>query len=406
MEKCPCCSQKLRKDHNFCPSCGAVIPTDDLTVADVEIKKSYSVKTMVFVALLTAIVTLGVYIIFSNYSWEQISSYRFFPSFNAFSDNPVAITEASQSVVKLHCYDEYGQLCTTGSGFACFADNVIVTNYHVIESDVASIEMHTESGAVFDITHVLATDPEEDIAIISTKSSHNLTLLQLANSDELQKGEKVVAIGSPLGLLNSVSTGVFSGYVMENNMDVLQFTASISSGSSGGALFNDSGEVLGITFASYEDGQNLNLAVPINHVEDLWNSIDLSSKLTVREFYNTFPHSYPVDQVIANAEEWNRQQIIVEGYVSHISTTGIRDVYEQSIDLVSNEADIIGNITGSDAVADQRFNHKSIVVQFSQPPNNQYNIGDYVVVSGKFSIWEFEKSEIHRGGSMYVLSAD
>ena len=72
-------------------------------------------------------------------------------------------------------------------------------------------------------------------------------------------------------------------------MNVLQFTASISSGSSGGALFNDAGEVLGITFASYEAGQNLNLAIPIMQVERMWNSTS-HTKMKIEDFcLSNFP---------------------------------------------------------------------------------------------------------------------
>ena len=133
----------------------------------------------------------------------------------------------------------------------------------------------------------MATDEAKDIAILGTSTPHNLALLQPGNSDNLQKGEKVVAIGSPLGLQNSVSTGVFSGYVDENGINMLQFTASISSGSSGGALFSDAGEVLGITFASYEAGQNLNLAIPIEQAEYLYLNNNSVSRITIEEFYTS-----------------------------------------------------------------------------------------------------------------------
>lgn len=233
----------------------------------------------------------------------------------AFSDDPTAISAASQSVVKLNCYDKNGDLYATGSGFACFADNVIVTNYHVIEGSVYNIEASTEDGNTFDIAYVLATDEAKDIAILGTSVPHNLALLQPGNSDDLQKGEKVVAIGSPLGLLNSVSTGVFSGYTDENGMDVLQFTASISSGSSGGALFNDAGEVLGITFASYEAGQNLNLAIPMKYVEHLYAKSEIADRMTIEQFYATHIPTYTVDQVISLGNALEGSVFYIDGYI-------------------------------------------------------------------------------------------
>ena len=203
-----------------------------------------------------------------------------FKSHNSFSDNPVAIETASESVVMLSCYDKSGALYASGSGFALIEKGIIVTNYHVIEENVYSIEVKTETGASYDVKSIVATDEDNDIAILRCAGSPNLALLSVGDTTDLKKGEKVVAIGSPLGLINTVSTGVFSGYI--DNF-LLQFTASISHGSSGGALFDDSGNVLGITFGSLEDGQNLNLAIPIECVLSLWENRD--KEISVKDFY-------------------------------------------------------------------------------------------------------------------------
>ena len=232
-----------------------------------------------------------------------------------FSDSPENISAASQSVVKLECYDKNGRLYSTGSGFACFADNVIVTNYHVIEGNVYKIVASTETGQSFKVRYVLATDKEKDIALLYTIRSHNLPVLPLGNCDDLKKGEKVVAIGSPLGLMNSVSTGVFSGFTDENGIQTLQFTAPISSGSSGGALFNDSGEVIGITFASYEAGQNLNLAIPIADVERLYATTEFDNFITLEHFYYTHVPIYSVDQIVELGTELEGKTFYIEGYI-------------------------------------------------------------------------------------------
>ncbi len=75
------------------------------------------------------------------------------------------------------------------------------------------------------------------------------------------RGQKVVAIGSPLGLFNSVSDGIISGFRVVDNVDMIQFTAPTSHGSSGGALLNMYGEVIGISTAGFDNAQNINLAV-------------------------------------------------------------------------------------------------------------------------------------------------
>lgn len=278
--RCPHCNSKLKKNTKFCPKCGMTVIWEENT----QTNGGKTGKGKLAISVIAILVFIGVVAFLALGGTDWISDTIMH---SAFSDNPAAISVASQSVVKLNCYDKNGDLYVTGSGFACFADNVIVTNYHVIEGGVYSIEASTEDGNTFDITYILTTDEEKDIAILGTSTPHNLVLLQPGNSDDLQKGEKVVAIGSPLGLQNSVSTGVFSGYVDENGMDVLQFTASISSGSSGGALFSDAGEVLGITFASYEAGQNLNLAIPIEQVEHLYLNNNSVDRMTIEEFYTS-----------------------------------------------------------------------------------------------------------------------
>ena len=187
-----------------------------------------------------------------------------------FYEDSKAIARAAESVLMLTCYDKEGNAVSTGSGFLAFEDGIIITNYHVIEGITGAIKANTEDGMYFDINEILCTDPAADVALLKTKARTRLDLLTLGSSSSLGKGSRVVAIGSPLGLLNTVSEGIYSGIIFDET-DYILFTAAISSGSSGGALFNEDGEVVGVTAASYTEGQNLNLAVPIENVEKLWN---------------------------------------------------------------------------------------------------------------------------------------
>lgn len=325
MRRCSHCGSKLKQNTKYCPECGNSIvwKTDNSYSTDSVSSKAY--KAIILVLLLIIVVSIAFYTIKETdlpmnieVSQETEIIETAVPETTvpklAFADDPAAISSASQSVVKLDCYDKDGQLFATGSGFACFDNNVIVTNYHVIEGGVYSIEVSTEDGQTFDISNVLVTDEDKDIAILTTSRDHNLTLLQPGNSEMLQKGEKVVAIGSPLGLLNSVSTGVFSGYLEDNGINVLQFTASISNGSSGGALFNNDGEVLGITFASIDAGQNLNLAIPIELVEQLYHS--KNNPMTLAEFFDTFVPTYDVGYVTQHRTELLFETFYIDCWVS------------------------------------------------------------------------------------------
>jgi hypothetical protein len=151
-----------------------------------------------------------------------------------------------------------------GTGFLVSPDGVIVTNYHVIKTGNVAVVKFPD-GTALPVDGVLASDKVRDLAIIKIhgKTFQSLTL---GNSDRVQIGEDVVAIGNPLGLELTVSNGILSGNrtVEKEGGKFLQVTAPISHGSSGGPLFNMAGEVIGITSGFIEGGQNLNLAIPVN----------------------------------------------------------------------------------------------------------------------------------------------
>jgi S1-C subfamily serine protease len=151
----------------------------------------------------------------------------------------------------------------SGSGFIISLDGRIVTNYHVIDGAVSG-KVVLNDGTTFTDIKVLGWDKVGDLAIIKVPGS-GLPAVTMGNSDAAQIGEAVVAIGSPLGLQNTVSTGIISA----RREGFLQTTAPISHGSSGGALFNMVGEVIGITSAGMEEGANLGFAIPINEVKSL-----------------------------------------------------------------------------------------------------------------------------------------
>ena len=157
----------------------------------------------------------------------------------------------------------------TGTGFLVSPDGVIVTNYHVIaEGNVAVVKF--SDGTVLPVDGVLAADKVRDLAIIRIHGRKFRTLT-LGNSDQVQVGEEVVAIGNPLGLELTVSNGILSGIrtVEEEGGKFLQVTAPISHGSSGGPLFNMAGEVIGITALFLKGGENLNFAIPVNDAKPL-----------------------------------------------------------------------------------------------------------------------------------------
>ena len=156
-----------------------------------------------------------------------------------------------------------------GTGFLVSPDGVIVTNYHVIKTGNVGI-VKLSDGTLLPVDGVLASDRVRDLAIIKIHGK-NFQTLTLGNSDRIEIGEDVVAIGNPLGLELTVSNGILSGLrtVQKDGGKFLQITAPISHGSSGGPLFNMAGEVIGVTAGILEGGENLNFAVPINEARPL-----------------------------------------------------------------------------------------------------------------------------------------
>lgn len=165
-----------------------------------------------------------------------------------------------------------------GTGFVVASNGVIVTNYHVIETGNVAVVKFPD-GTILSVDGVLTADKLRDLAIVKVHGKTFRTLT-LGNSDRIQVGEEVVAIGNPLGLELTVSNGIISGMRTDEKLGgkFLQSTAPISPGSSGGPLFNMQGEVVGINTSYLEGGENLNFAIPSNDVKNLL-SVHQDSKL-------------------------------------------------------------------------------------------------------------------------------
>ena len=183
-------------------------------------------------------------------------------------DIPAIVKAANGSVVSIVMSDKDIPIAQ-GSGFFVSKDGLIVTNYHVIEEGSSAV-VRLPDGASYVVDGVLASDKARDIAVIKTHGQ-NFRTLTLGNSDRVQVGEEVVAIGSPLSLESTVFIGIVSGIRVaeQPGRRFLQMTAPISAGSRGGPLFNMAGEVVGITTMKLEDGENLTFAIPANDVKRL-----------------------------------------------------------------------------------------------------------------------------------------
>ncbi len=159
-----------------------------------------------------------------------------------------------------------------GSGFLVDSSGRIVTNYHVVR-DARSMRVKLSSGDLYENVTILATDERRDLAVIQIPG-FQLPALPLGNSDSVHTGASVVLIGSPLGLENTVSTGIVSGRRQEQEgYSLIQVSAPASPGSSGGPVLSTRGTVIGVAVSQMQAGQNLNFAVPINYVRGLLNHL-------------------------------------------------------------------------------------------------------------------------------------
>jgi len=175
---------------------------------------------------------------------------------------------AENSVVVVFAYDNKGNEFQ-GSGVVIDKNGLIATNHHVCK-DASRIEIKHYSKIIKNV-QVYLFDAVKDILILKT-GDYSFTPLVSGNSDNLKAGQRVYAVGSPEGYENSISEGIISGFRNDENfVRLVQMTCPITDGSSGGAVLNSKGELIGLSVSGQHDG-NLYFAIPINDVFALLNT--------------------------------------------------------------------------------------------------------------------------------------
>ena len=171
----------------------------------------------------------------------------------------------------------------SGSGFILTSDGYIVTNYHVVEG-ASAIKVTTYDNSTYE-AKLIGYDDGNDIAVLKI-DAENLSPVVLGDSDKMNVGDNVVAIGNPLGELTfTLTAGMVSALnrqitIDDMSMNLIQTDCAINSGNSGGALFNSYGEVIGMTNAKYSSSNsssasidNIGFAIPSNTVSNIVTSI-------------------------------------------------------------------------------------------------------------------------------------
>ncbi len=169
-----------------------------------------------------------------------------------------------------------------GSGFLISREGLVLTNYHVVER-ASKILVRTGDRREF-LARLVGKDARTDIALLKIEGGGPFIFVRLGDSDRLEVGEWVVAIGNPYGLDQTVTAGIVSakGRVLSASPydDYIQTDASMNPGNSGGPLFNTQGEVVGIATAISPAGQGIGFAIPINIVKKLLPQLVKSGRVT------------------------------------------------------------------------------------------------------------------------------
>ncbi|NCO89226.1 PDZ domain-containing protein [Candidatus Roizmanbacteria bacterium] len=264
--------------EKYFPKINSISKTDTSKTGDKQIVVyEESIITKVVEESLPSVVTVGIMKTTQGQSYLQIDPFN---PFGGFTQIPGKKQKIDQNI---------------GSGFVVTKDGFIITNKHVVSDEQASYKVLTNDKKEYNVEKIYR-DPLNDLAILKV-SANNLKALTLADSSKLKLGQMTIAIGTPLGeFTNTVTTGIvsglgrgitagspFEGYV-EKLDNVIQTSAPISPGNSGGPLLNSFGQVIGINAAIAQEGSNIGFAIPSNVIKDLLNNFAKSGNSFERPY--------------------------------------------------------------------------------------------------------------------------
>jgi hypothetical protein len=210
--------------------------------------------------------------------------------FSAGAEEPREIAKkAFPSVVMLVMHDSAGQPLSLGSGFFV-KESVVATNLHVVSGAAKGYAKIVGQKTKYEIAGYVAIDEQRDLVLLKIKDANapvlrrgdiitteelfqerdaSAPVLPLGDSTKVSIGDEIFAIGNPQGLEGTFSKGIVSAIRNVGQDSLLQITAPISPGSSGGPVLNQEGKVIGIAVATFKEGQNLNFAIPASYLSPL-----------------------------------------------------------------------------------------------------------------------------------------
>jgi len=182
------------------------------------------------------------------------------------------------SVVMLVMEDANSQPTALGSGFFV-SENIVTTNLHVIRNSERGYAKIVGEKPGYDITGIVGIDAEMDLVLLEV-ANVRASPLPLGDSQQVAVGDEVYVVGNPQGLEGTFSKGIISGIRNFDAKSILQITAPISPGSSGGPVLNNKGEVIGVAVATLKGGQNLNFAIPVSYLSQLLTKLEPPTPLS------------------------------------------------------------------------------------------------------------------------------
>lgn len=266
MDHCIYCGTSNPAGATFCLACGQTLYHEPkLSVADSAKKttRGWLVPVGVGAGFLTLILLILFWIYLNKKPPESAANHQ-------------DIARSTAAVLTIIGYDNAGNAEAQGSGFILTGEGLGATNYHVLEGAQRAFAQCC-NGRKFEIKSIEGADRDKDLVVFqlqeqgSSAPPNGLPSVALDTTGGISVGEKVVAIGSPQGLENTVSDGIISAIRSDNSVRYLQITAPISPGSSGSPVLNENGVVIGIATMQMREGQNLNFAVSAEYLQPLLN---------------------------------------------------------------------------------------------------------------------------------------
>lgn len=319
----------------------------------------------------------------------------------------VEIGRMKDGVVLIAVLDANGDIMGSGSGFFVDERGWIVTNYHVIEGSSDLVIVMDDETVYEGSVSILGYDAEQDLALLDT-SIDPPRVLQLADSDQVEIGEEVVAIGSPQALQNTISEGIVSAF----RGDFIQTTSAISPGSSGGALFNRRGEVIGVTSAGILEGENLGFAIPINQYKSMPKNQRLAvTQLNQQSFTLTAPQNVRLIQESETAIDVDWDLVPGASYYRVYAKEGVDGSYVELLPDGGGVGFTDPPINYYDLTPGEQYTFKVIAVNgdqvsdYSQPVSLRLQ-GRSLMTDEQYSQYLMESASVFRLGTQRILFND